>query len=75
MNFPTNGYPIIRKRRNRRTDFIRDLTSEVNISSEDLILPIFLTRGKNKKQKIDFNIRKRNYAKVIKSQKKRWFFK
>lgn len=52
MNFPTNGYPIIRKRRNRRTDFIRDLTSEVNISSEDLILPIFLTQGKNKKQKI-----------------------
>ena len=57
MNFPTNGYPIIRKRRNRRTDFIRDLTSEVNISSEDLILPIFLTKGKNKKQKNKITIR------------------
>ena len=52
MNFPMNGYPVIRKRRNRRTAFIRNLTNEFNVSSEDLILPIFLVKGKNKKQKI-----------------------
>ena len=53
MNFPMNGYPVIRKRRNRRTAFIRSLTNEFNVSSKDLILPIFLVKGKNKKQKIE----------------------
>ena len=52
MSFPVKGYPVIRKRRNRRTEFIRNLTSELNLSANDLILPIFLTKGKNKKQKI-----------------------
>ncbi len=52
MNFPMNGYPVIRKRRNRRKEFIRGLTNEFNLSTEDLILPIFLIKGKNKKQKI-----------------------
>ena len=52
MNFPVNGYPVIRKRRNRRTGFIRNLTNEFHLSTEDLILPIFLIKGKNKKQKI-----------------------
>ena len=52
MSFPVKGYPVIRKRRNRRTEFIRNLTSELNLNTNDLILPIFLTKGKNKKQKI-----------------------
>ena len=52
MSFPTSGYPVIRKRRNRRSKFIRSLTQECYLSPNDLILPLFLIRGKNKKQKI-----------------------
>ena len=39
MSFPVKGYPMIRKRRNRRTEFIRNLTSELNLNTNDLILP------------------------------------
>lgn len=52
MNFPTSGYPIIRKRRNRRSKTIRNLTQECFLSPNDLILPLFIVQGKNKKQKI-----------------------
>ena len=48
----TGKYPNLRLRRNRRQDWIRRLIEENKLSANDLILPIFLTNGKNKKQKI-----------------------
>ena len=45
----TGKYPSLRLRRNRKNDWSRRLTSENNISSDDLILPIFLVEGKDKK--------------------------
>ena len=48
----TGKYPSLRLRRNRKFDWIRRLVRENDLSSNDLILPIFLTDGKNKKIKI-----------------------
>jgi porphobilinogen synthase len=45
-------YPIVRLRRNRRTNWLRDLTSETKLSPENLILPIFVVEGKNQRQAI-----------------------
>tara|TARA_A100000164_G_scaffold381052_1_gene430989 strand:+ start:2847 stop:3842 length:996 start_codon:yes stop_codon:yes gene_type:complete len=41
-------YPNIRLRRIRNSPWIRRLVSENNLSSNDLILPIFVRNGKNK---------------------------
>ena len=49
---PTGKFPAIRMRRNRKYDWSRKLVSEYSLSSKDLIWPIFLTEGKNKKIKI-----------------------
>ena len=46
-------YPIVRLRRNRRTEWLRDLTSETQLSPENLILPIFVIEGENQKQPIE----------------------
>lgn len=40
-------YPIVRLRRNRRTSWLRDLTSESHLQPSDLILPIFVIEGEN----------------------------
>ena len=48
----TGKYPNLRLRRNRKHNWSRRLVEESNLSSNDLILPIFLTDGKNKKQSI-----------------------
>ncbi len=45
----TGKYPSLRLRRTRQHDWSRRLVQENNLSSNDLILPIFLTEGKNKK--------------------------
>ena len=45
-------FPSTRLRRVRNSDWVRRLISENNLSADDLILPIFLTEGKNKKEKI-----------------------
>ena len=45
-------YPRLRLRRNRKYDWSRRLVQENNLSANDLILPIFLIDGKNKKQPI-----------------------
>ena len=45
-------FPSTRLRRVRNSDWVRRLISENNLSANDLILPIFLTEGKNKKEKI-----------------------
>ena len=41
-------YPSVRLRRNRKSSWARRLVEENNISVNDLILPIFVTEGKNK---------------------------
>ncbi len=46
-------FPSTRLRRVRNSDWIRRLVSENNLSSNDLILPIFLKEGKNKIEKIN----------------------
>ena len=48
----TGKYPNLRLRRNRRNSWIRRLTEENNLSVNDLILPLFVVDGKNKKQTI-----------------------
>ncbi len=48
----TGKYPSLRLRRNRKYKWIRRLVRENDLSSNDLILPIFLTEGKNKQIKI-----------------------
>ena len=46
------GYPSLRLRRNRKSSWARRLVEENNISVNDLILPIFVTEGKNKIEEI-----------------------
>ena len=48
----TGRYPGLRLRRNRKADWARRLVEESSLSSNDLILPIFLIDGKNKVQSI-----------------------
>ena len=48
----TGKYPALRLRRNRKADWARRLVEESNLSSNDLILPIFLIDGKNSIQSI-----------------------
>jgi len=48
----TGKYPSLRLRRSRKYSWSRRLVQENNLSSNDLIYPIFLTDGKNKKQPI-----------------------
>ena len=52
MSMITGKYPNLRLRRNRKTDWARRLVEESSLSSNDLILPIFLIDGKNKVQSI-----------------------
>ena len=48
----TGKYPSLRLRRTRKYNWSRRLIQENNLSSNDLIYPIFLIEGKNKKQPI-----------------------
>ena len=47
MSFPQNsgGFPSVRLRRNRQSDWNRRLVQETNLTSSDLILPLFVTEG------------------------------
>ena len=45
-------YPNLRLRRIRKSDWIRRLVAENNLSVNDLILPIFIREGKNKIESI-----------------------
>ncbi len=45
----TGKYPNLRLRRNRSHDWIRRVVKENTLSVDDLILPIFIVSGKNKK--------------------------
>jgi len=46
------SYPSVRLRRNRKTEWSRRLISENNLSTNDLIWPIFIREGKNIKEPI-----------------------
>jgi porphobilinogen synthase len=46
-------YPNVRMRRNRKAGWIRDLVSETNLFSHDLILPLFVCNGYNKFSEIE----------------------
>ena len=46
------SYPSVRLRRNRKSNWTRRLLEENNLSSGDLIWPIFITEGKNIKEPI-----------------------
>ncbi len=48
----TGKYPSLRLRRTRKFSWSRKLVQENSLSSGDLIYPIFLVEGKNKKQAI-----------------------
>ena len=48
----TGKYPQLRMRRNRKQAWIRRLLEETNLSSNDIIMPIFVIEGKNKIQTI-----------------------
>ena len=51
MKYP-GKYPKTRLRRNRTHDWVRRLVSENSLTSSDLILPVFICDGRNKKEKI-----------------------
>jgi len=46
------SYPAVRLRRNRKNNWCRRLVQESNLSSNDLIWPIFISEGKNIKEPI-----------------------
>ena len=46
------NFPSTRLRRVRSSSWVRRLVTEHSLSANDLILPIFLTEGKNKREKI-----------------------
>ena len=48
----TGKYPNLRLRRSRKYSWSRKLVQESSLSYSDLILPIFLIEGKNKKESI-----------------------
>ena len=48
----TGKYPNLRMRRSRKEEWSRRLVRENTLSGSDFVLPIFLTEGKNKRQKI-----------------------
>lgn len=48
----TQSFPRTRLRRNRKAQWIRDLTSQITLTPSDLILPLFVIEGKNKEEKI-----------------------
>ena len=48
----TGKYPNLRLRRSRKYAWSRKLVQESSLSYSDLILPVFLIEGKNKKESI-----------------------
>ncbi len=48
----SSSYPSLRLRRGRSSQWIRNLLNENKLTSDDLIWPIFICEGKNKKDEI-----------------------
>ena len=69
------SYPSTRLRRNRKNDWTRRLVQENNLSTNDLIWPIFIREGKNIKEAVKTmpgvyrysldNIEKFNQVKIL----------
>lgn len=51
-DIPNGQFPQIRMRRNRQTDWSRRLVAENSLSTNDLIWPVFVHEGKNKREAI-----------------------
>ena len=51
-NYTNNGFPNIRMRRLRRSDFLRRMVRETSLGVEDLIYPIFVCTGQNTKESV-----------------------
>ena len=51
-NYNTGSFPLTRMRRNRSKGFSRRLIKENHLSVDDLILPLFITKGKNISEEI-----------------------
>ncbi|MDX5366798.1 MAG: porphobilinogen synthase, partial [Alphaproteobacteria bacterium] len=49
---PTPAYPATRMRRNRKADWSRRLVAENALSVNDLLWPLFLIEGENKREAI-----------------------
>ena len=49
-----SGFPLIRMRRNRMKDFSRKMVSENNLFLDDLIQPLFVTKGKLENTTLSF---------------------
>jgi porphobilinogen synthase len=45
-------YPAVRMRRNRKADWMRRLVQETRLTVDDLIWPIFIIDGRNKREPI-----------------------
>ena len=63
-------YPALRMRRNRKADWIRRLVSEHNLSSSDLILPLFVKDGNKNKEAVKsmpgvFRYSIKNLSKIV----------
>ena len=52
MIFTGRRFPTTRLRRNRRRSFLRELVQVVRLSCSDLVQPIFIMEGNNKKEAI-----------------------
>ena len=46
------SYPLTRKRRNRLSPSVRNLVREHCLTANDLIWPVFVLEGKNRKEEI-----------------------
>ncbi len=51
--FPLGRYPAVRMRRMRKDDFSRRLMREHQLTTDDLIYPIFIIDGKNRTEAVD----------------------
>ena len=52
MNAPIAPFPALRPRRLRRDDFTRRLVREHALSANDLIYPVFVLDGKNRREAV-----------------------
>ncbi|PIR38911.1 MAG: porphobilinogen synthase [Alphaproteobacteria bacterium CG11_big_fil_rev_8_21_14_0_20_39_49] len=52
LNNTISSFPDIRLRRNRSSDWSRRIVAENKVSADDLILPLFVQEGDNKKSQI-----------------------
>jgi porphobilinogen synthase len=68
----TGSYPLTRMRRNRIDDWTRRLVCETKISVDDLIWPVFVIEGENKKEEINSmpNVYRYSIDLLIKEAKK-----